>query len=226
MANQTPGLGWRRHGQRYDGRIRRLLTRILRRPAQLAVSAVSRAAAPEVSVFEIGDRLTMGRYSYDKPRVRWYEGDTGGVSIGAFCSLADDIVMTVGGNHPTEWPSMYPFRIKLGLHGAYTDGHPIGSADIEIGSDVWIGREARILAGVNIGHGAVVGAYAVVSKDVRPYAIVVGNPAREVRRRFTDRQVDDMLVIAWWDWPEAKILENIQYLNQPDIDGFIKRFRS
>jgi acetyltransferase-like isoleucine patch superfamily enzyme len=191
----------------------------------MAVSAVNRLATSEVNVFDIGDRLSMGRYSYDKPRVRWYKGDTGRVSIGAFCSLADDIVMTVGGNHPVDWPSMYPFRIKLGLQGAYIDGHPTPSKDIEIGSDVWIGRGARILAGVHIGHGAVVGAYAVVSKDVRPYAIVVGNPAREVRRRFSDSQVDAMLAIAWWNWSEKKILENIQYLNQPDIDEFIRRFR-
>jgi Acetyltransferase (isoleucine patch superfamily) len=120
---------------------------------------------------------------------------------------------------------MYPFRIKLGLEGAYTDGHPTASAATEIGSDVWVGREARILAGVHIGHGAAVGAYSVVTKDVRPYAVVVGNPAREVRRRFTDEQVDAMLSIAWWDWPEEKILENVYYLNQPDIEEFIRRFR-
>ena len=180
--------------------------------------------APEMNIFGIGDRLTMGRYSYGRPRVRWYEGDTGRVSIGSFCSLADDIVMTIGGNHPVDWASMYPFRIKLGLPGAYIDGHPTASQDIVIGNDVWIGREARILAGVHIGHGAVIGAYTVVSKDVRPYAIVVGNPAREVRRRFTDAQVEAMLAIAWWDWSEAKILERIAYLNQPDIDAFILRF--
>jgi carbonic anhydrase/acetyltransferase-like protein (isoleucine patch superfamily) len=80
------------------------------------------------------------------------------------------------------------------------------------------------MGGVTIADGAVVGAYAVVARDVRPYAIVVGNPAQEVRRRFDDRQVAAMLAIAWWDWPEDKVLENIQYLNQPDVDEFIRRF--
>jgi acetyltransferase-like isoleucine patch superfamily enzyme len=190
----------------------------------MAMSAVNLARTSEEDVFDIGERLTMDRYTYGNPRVRWYAGDTGCVRIGAFCSLADDVVMTVGGNHPHDWPSTYPFRIKLGLPGAYTDGHPTLSRDIEIGSDVWIGREARILAGVHIGHGAVVGAYAVVSKDVRPYAIVVGNPAREVRRRFTDDQVDAMLEIAWWEWHEDTIIENIDYLSQPNVDEFIRRF--
>lgn len=177
-----------------------------------------------VNVFDIGDRLTMGRYTYGKPLVRWYEGDRCSVRIGSFCSMADDIVMTIGGDHPIDWPSIYPFRMRLHLPGAITDGLPGTKGDIEIGNDVWIGRGARILSGVNIGDGAVVGAYTVVAKDVRPYAVVVGNPAREVRRRFTDPQVDAMLAIAWWDWPEERILENIEYLNQPDIEGFIRRF--
>ena len=132
--------------------------------------------------------------------------------------------MTVGGDHPVDWPSTYPFRIKFDLPGAYTDGLPCTKGNIEVGNDVWICRGSRILSGVRVGHGAVIGAYAVVSKDVRPYAIVVGNPAREVRRRFTDSQVDAMLEIAWWDWPEERVLENIQYLNQSDIDDFILRF--
>jgi acetyltransferase-like isoleucine patch superfamily enzyme len=190
----------------------------------MALAAINRAAAPEVDTFDIGNRLTIGRHTYGKPKVRWYDGDNGSVRIGAFCSLADDIVITIGGNHLIDWPSTYPFRIKLGLTEGYTSGYPGTKGDIEIGNDVWIGRGARILSGVHIGHGAVIGAYAVVSKEVRPYAIVVGNPAREVRRRFTDDQVDAMLAIAWWDWTEERIRQNIEYLNQPDIDGFIQRF--
>jgi acetyltransferase-like isoleucine patch superfamily enzyme len=207
------------------GRFRRLPRHLLRRTAQIAISAVNRAAAPEKDPFTVGSRLiTMGRYTYGHPRVRWYRGDSCKVRIGAYCAIADDVLMTVGGGHPVDWPSTFPFRLRLGLPGAYTDGLPATKGDIEIGNNVWVGRGARILSGVHIGHGAVVGAYSVVSKDVRPYAIVVGNPAREARRRFTDEQIDAMLAIAWWDWPEAKVLENIKYLNQPDIDEFIKKF--
>lgn len=188
------------------------------------MAAVEWAAAPEIDYFDIGDRLTMGRHSYAKPIVGWFEGDNERVRIGSYCSVSYDAVLTIGGNHPLDWPSTFAFRAHRGLKGALVDGSPIPQRDIEIGNDVWIAREARILAGVRIGHGAVVGAYAVVAKDVRPYAIVVGNPAQEIRRRFSDEQVDAMLAIAWWDWPEEKIDENIKYLNQPDIDGFIERF--
>jgi acetyltransferase-like isoleucine patch superfamily enzyme len=207
-----------------SSRLGRIPRQTLRRAVERAIAALRQAAAPDIDSFDIDDRLIMGRGTYGEPRVASYHGDTGRVRIGAYCSLADDIIVTVGGNHLVDWPSTYPFRVKFDLPGAYADGHPGTRGDIEIGNDVWIGRGARILSGVKIGHGAVIGAYAVVSKDVRPYAIVVGNPAREVRRRFTDEQVDAILSIAWWSWPEAKVLENIEYLNQPNIDEFIKRF--
>ena len=81
-----------------------------------------------------------------------------------------------------------------------------------IGSDVFIGADAKILSGVKIGHGAVIGAGAVVAKNVRPYAIVVGNPAREIKRRFDDVIVDQLLKDAWWTWDDAVIVQNFASL--------------
>jgi len=112
---------------------------------QQSVAAIRRLAAPEVDVFDIGERLIMGRYSCGRPEVRWYEGDEAYVRIGSFCSIADDVIVMIGGNHPLDWPSMYPFRAKLGLPGAYADGLPAAARDVEIGSDVWIGRGAGLL---------------------------------------------------------------------------------
>jgi acetyltransferase-like isoleucine patch superfamily enzyme len=198
---------------------------LIRRAAQKGVAAMLRLAAPDVDVFDIGERLSVGRYSYGKPKVRWYEGDRASVHIGAFCSIADDVVVTVGGGHPLDWPSMYPFRAKLGLPEAYADGLPVLESDVVIGNDVWIGRGARILAGTRIGHGAAIGAYSVVTREVRPYAVVAGNPAREVRRRFSDDEVEAMLEIAWWDWPDEKVRENIASLNRANVAEFIDRFR-
>jgi acetyltransferase-like isoleucine patch superfamily enzyme len=192
--------------------------------ARRALGELRALTAPDVDPFDIGERLSMGRFTYGKPKVRWYAGDTASVRVGSFCSIAEDVVITIGGNHPTSWPSTYPFRIQLGLPGAYTDGLPETKGDVEIGNDVWVGRGARILSGVRIGHGAVVGAYSVVGRDVRPYGIVVGNPAREIRRRFTDDQVEAMLRIAWWNWPEQQIVDNVGSLNTPDIQAFIDRF--
>jgi acetyltransferase-like isoleucine patch superfamily enzyme len=167
------------------------------------------------------ERLTLGRFTYGDPLVATFPGDTAAVRIGAFTSIGPDVILMDGGNHRADWVSTFPFRACLDMDGAYQDGHPASRGDIEIGNDVWIGRGARVLSGVKIGNGAVVGGYAVVSRDVRPYAIVVGNPARETRRRFTDEQVDALERIAWWDWPMDTILQAVPQLCDGDIDAFI-----
>jgi acetyltransferase-like isoleucine patch superfamily enzyme len=172
------------------------------------------------------ERLEIGRGTYGKPRVASFPGDTARVTIGSYCSIALDVVMMDGGNHRMDWVSTYPFRAQLGMPGAYTDGHPASRGDIVIGSDVWIGRGARIMSGVTIGSGAVIGAYSVVTRDVRPFAIVVGQPARELRRRFADAEVEALLEIAWWDWPAERVEQAVAELNSSDIAGFIARQRS
>ncbi len=170
-------------------------------------------------------RLSMGRASYGRPRVVNDPYQTR-VRVGAFVSIGVDVVLLDGGHHRTDWVTTFPLRAALDLPGKYQDGHPRSGGDIVIGNDVWIGRGARVLSGVTIGDGAVIGGYSVVAKDVRPYAIVVGNPAREVRRRFSEEQIDALLAIAWWEWPMAKILECVPELSDPDIDRFIARHRT
>jgi acetyltransferase-like isoleucine patch superfamily enzyme len=168
-------------------------------------------------------RLTMGPHSYGEPLIPTYPGDSSQVRVGAFVSIALDVVLLDGGNHRTDWVSTYPFRARFNLPGAYADGHPASKGDVVVGNDVWIGRGARVLSGVTIGDGAVVAGYSVVTRDVRPYAIVAGNPAREIRRRFTDDQVDALLAIAWWKWPLAKVLECVPSLCDANVDSFIAR---
>ena len=90
----------------------------------------------------------MGRHSYGRPQVRWYYGDDARVRIGHFTAIADDVVLSIGGSHPTGWVSTFPFRSRFRQPGAYRDGLPEAERDIVIGNDVWIGRGARILAGV------------------------------------------------------------------------------
>jgi acetyltransferase-like isoleucine patch superfamily enzyme len=172
-----------------------------------------------------GEAVTMGRHSYFKPTIEWQWGDTGHVTIGSFCSIVHDSVMMLGGIHPSEWVSTFPFRVVMGIEERmFTDGMPYSRGDIVIGNDVHIGREARVLSGVDIGDGAVVAAYSVVTKDVRPYAIVGGNPAREIKRRFTDEQVERLLRIRWWEWPDEKIVENVDLLSSERIEEFLDRF--
>ncbi|BCG88495.1 hypothetical protein MesoLj113c_46050 [Mesorhizobium sp. 113-3-9] len=99
---------------------------------------------------------------------------------------------------------------------------PSGRRGITIGNDVWIGRRSMILPGVKIGHGGVVAAQTTVTKDVPPYTIVGGNPAKKIRLRFPEQAVEKMLAIRWWDWDDEKIKQEADLLTGP-IDNFIAK---
>lgn len=147
-------------------------------------------------------KLTVGRSSYIgfPLKITSVPGDRPHqVTIGNYCSVARNVEFMIGGNHRTDWISTFPFPEALAA------GSPFSRGPIVIGSDVWIGKNALILSGVRIGHGAVIGAGSVVTRDVRPYAVVAGNPAREHRRRFTDGQIDALLSIEWWNWPRDEL---------------------
>ena len=152
--------------------------------------------------------MIIGRHTYGKPHVH---GNKRMVEIGSFCSIAKGVIFISQGDHHHEWISTFPFRERLG----FGNKHRTGKGKIHIGSDVWLGTRCVILSGVRIGHGAVIGASAVISKDVRPYAIMVGNPAMEIKRRFSDEEVKLLLDLRWWDWSDEKILMNADMLTSP-----------
>lgn len=197
----------------------------LRRLGELRREAgAARLRSRERRLLYDNSRLTMGRHTYwGTQQVATFPGDTARVTIGAFTSIGSDVILMDGGDHRTDWVTTFPIRAVLGLPGAYADGHPRSRGDIRIGSDVWIGAGARVRAGVTIGDGAVVGGHAIVTRDVRPYAVVAGNPARELRRRFEDHQVDALLRIAWWNWPDEQVVAEVDALCAPEIDAFIAR---
>jgi acetyltransferase-like isoleucine patch superfamily enzyme len=173
--------------------------------------------------------VAMGVGSYGLPAIKVWRNRQGRalggrVTIGAYVSIGDGVEIFTGGNHRTDWVTTYPVRTMLNLPGADDDGHPASRGDVRVGNDVWIGAGAVIMSGVTIGDGAVIGARAVVARDVRPYAVVVGNPAREVRRRFSDSQVDALTRISWWNWPPEAVRDRAEALCSPDIDGFIRAF--
>jgi acetyltransferase-like isoleucine patch superfamily enzyme len=191
--------------------------------------ALQRAVVHEFQLqrWEYSDeRLTLGRGTYGDPRVVTFPGDTARVTIGSFTSIGRDVHLMDGGNHRIDWITTFPFRAVYGLDGAYADGHPATKGDIQIGSDVWIGRGARVMSGVTIGDGAVVAAYSVVTRDVRPYAIVAGVPASERKRRFSDEQIDALLEIAWWDWPMERIMASVPVLCAGRIEEFVTDMQS
>jgi acetyltransferase-like isoleucine patch superfamily enzyme len=126
----------------------------------------------------------------------------------------------VGGNHRIDWVTSYPLREMYGLPGAYTD-NPWSKGDIVIGHGATLGQGAKVLSGVKIGDGAIVGPFSVVTDDVRPYALVGGNPGRELARRFEDEIVNRLLEIRWWTWPPAQIEADLQRLTGADLGKFL-----
>jgi acetyltransferase-like isoleucine patch superfamily enzyme len=190
-----------------------------------ARGAFKHAIKRSVLIAENADeRLVLGNrtYTHGEPRVIVYRGDAPHeVHIGSYCSIAEDVQFLVGGNHHPEWVSTFPFRAVFGLPGEFEDGQPASRGPITIGNDVWIGLGALILSGVTIGDGAVVAAGALVTKDVRPYAIVGGNPAREIRRRFGDEQVEALLEARWWEWPEEELVSIADILNSENVDALL-----
>lgn len=164
--------------------------------------------------------VVFGAHSYhDGCRVPWI-GGSATVRVGNYCSIAEGATFLATGSHHPEWVTTSPIRWRLGLAGAFEDGHP-WAADITVGSDVWVGRDALLLPGVTVGDGAVIGAQAVVTRDVGPYEIVGGVPARLIRRRFADDQIAALLRIRWWDWPDEKVAANVELLCSERIDEFI-----
>lgn len=165
----------------------------------------------------------IGEWTYGNPRVlSWDEGAK--LRIGRFCSIAQDVTILLGGEHRVDWVTTYPFS-ALFPEAERFPGHPLSKGDVTIGNDVWIGTEALILSGVEIGNGAVIAARSVVTKTVEPYSIVGGNPVRHIKFRFGDSQIRDLQAIAWWNWPLPKVKEAWPFLLSPDIDEFISRYR-
>lgn len=142
--------------------------------------------------------------------------------IGKFCSIACGAKFLFNSaNHSLTSLSTYPFPIffeEWGLERAQVTRAWDHKGDIVIGNDVWIGYEAVILAGVTIGDGAIIGTRAVVTKDVPPYTIVGGVPAKPIRKRFPDDTIASLLALRWWDWPEERIAAHLDAIQSGQID--------
>lgn len=150
--------------------------------------------------------------SYGNPTILFEEKSK--LTVGKFCSIASDVTIFLGGEHETKTISSFPFTQK----NHYSKG------DVTIGNDVWIGRSATILSGVTIGDGAVIGTNSIVTKDVEPYSIVAGNPAKIIKYRFDEETIKRLLKVKWWDFDINYIWENRYALNDDDLDEFFKKF--
>jgi acetyltransferase-like isoleucine patch superfamily enzyme len=166
-------------------------------------------------------RSSIGRWTYGGLVVHaWDEGEPlTFLTVGSFCSIAAGVQVFLGGEHRSEWVSTFPFNMWDG--GKPYSAPPKSKGDVVIGSDVWIGTEAMIMSGVTIGDGAVIGARSLVTSDVEPYAIVAGNPARFIKKRFSDEIIARLLGVKWWDWPDEEIAAVLHLMMQPDIVAFL-----
>lgn len=179
--------------------------------------------SPRFKNFDIGD------YTYGSPDgspILVHTSKDGKLTIGKFCSIAYNVIIFLGGsNHRPDWVSTYPFAAFF-EEASQFDGYPKERIDVVIGNDVWIGEGVTIMSGITIGSGAVIATKSVVTKDVPPYAIVAGNPAKILRKRFDDGTIEKLLEIQWWNRDINYILKNIHLVlnDNPSllIQGFEK----
>lgn len=184
-------------------------------------------------------QATLGRYTEIGARTAFVESSMGDYSyvvndsdviyttIGKFCSIAAHTRINPG-NHPMQRASQshFTYRASAYFDDAEDDAEFFAwrrSTPVTIGHDVWIGHGAIILPGRSIGTGAVVAGGAIVTKDVAPYTIVAGNPARPVRRRFPEEIAERLLALAWWDWPHAKLREGLDDFRKLPVEAFLEK---
>ena len=171
---------------------------------------------------KLPEHVTVGRHTYG---VTWrkvlFPTKDAPLRVGAFCSVAGQVLFMCSGQHSTDGATSFPIysRLLKQPEPIANGGRPGG---IIVGNDVWIGHGAIILPGVQIGDGAVVGAGAVVTRNVPPYAIVGGSPARLIRHRFPEEIISKLLTIQWWHWNDDKIKDEAAVLSGP-IETFVAR---
>lgn len=185
--------------------------------------------------------IVVGRYSYYSG---YYHGhsfdecarylfrdrdDVDRLIIGSFCSIGSGASFVMAGNqgHRADWISTFPFFFmneEPAFAGATSGYRPAG--DTVVGHDVWIGSEAMILGGVTIGHGAIIGSRALVTRDVEPYTVVGGSPAKPIRKRFSDADIARLLELAWWDWPIERIRDAMPLLCAGDVGALHASWRA
>lgn len=166
--------------------------------------------------WNVGDHTTFDKNNSFCPF--YAKGHT--VNIGRFCGIGERVNFVIGRNHLYTNISQNLINKKFckGISFAMFKG------DINIGNDVWIGMDVHIMEGVTVGDGAILGTGSVVTKDVPPYAIVGGNPAKVLKYRFNKKQIKKLLKIQWWNWPLYKVFDNVDLIDSENIDEFIKKF--
>ena len=168
-------------------------------------------------------RYTVGVGTYGIPEVLEFGDDTV-LRIGSYTSIAAGVRILLGGEHRTDWLTTYPFPAMVKGLEDIKDYAP-SKGDVVIGSDCWICAGAMILSGVTIGHGSIVAAGAVVTRDVAPFSVVGGNPCKFIRWRFEEDVRQLLLGAAWWDWPMDEVKALARTLSSDDLPALLEYIR-
>jgi len=185
---------------------------------KMRMSAVKSSSVDPTSKLESGTNFnasTMGRHSFCG-----YDCDIDAADIGGFVSIASNVVIG-GGRHPMEWVAMSPvfYEGRDSVKAKFSTHKRDPVKRVIVGNDVWIGRSAILLPGVEVGNGAVIGAGSVVTKSVPAYGVVAGNPARLIRYRFDENTIQRLLKTSWWEFPDNRLHELGPYFN--DVKRFL-----
>ena len=167
--------------------------------------------------------MSLGKYTYGIPNIIKYN-DEATLSIGNFCSIGLNVKIYLGNGigHDTTFVSTYPFGcIHTNIFNNVINKSRNTNGNVVIGNDIWIGANVTIMSGVTIGDGAVIANNSHVVKNVESYSIIGGNPAKLIKYRFTNEQIEQLLKIKWWYWDDKKINEKTSLLCNNNIDDFI-----
>lgn len=179
-----------------------------------------------------GNSVKVGKFTYGVENIKLlFHPDCPTLSIGRYCSIGQEVTIFLGAYHRHDWVSTYPFsshhqNIYQHFGAIESPGFPKSKGPVFIGNDVWIGQSATIMSGITIGDGAVVAAGAHVVRDVIPYEIVGGNPAKHIGNRFSDETIQKLLEIRWWEFSDEKITEIVNQLSDKPNSDFLEDLRA
>ncbi len=163
----------------------------------------------------------IGKYSYSPTQLIIHYEEYANLIIGKFTSIGHNVNIFLGGNHNTEFVTTFPLQFLEPIIDTYQKTQITTKGDVVIGNAVWIGMNAVIMSGVTIGDGVIIGAFSVVTKNITPYTMYAGNPARFKKNILpTTKHLEYMMEIKWWDWPEKYIIEARPLLLSNNFDGF------